>query len=132
MPPPRSPKPMRDGIGYFPARALQPVECAVVAEWLANAGDVAAAYVSNRRSDDPAHYRRIVIVTKPDDGPSHLIHAPAKHSIWVLFSLSPETKFRTFTSLRAALNFVRPVLRVARRNASRRKKSLASDRVASC
>ena len=89
---------MRDGIGYFPARALQPVERAVVAEWLANAGDVAAAYVSNRRSDDPAHYRRIVIVTKPDDGPSHLIHAPAKHSIWVLFSLSPETEFRTFPS----------------------------------
>ena len=128
---------MRDAIGYFPARPLQPVEHAAVVEWLANAGDVAAAYVSNRRGDDPAHYRRIVIVTKPDDGPSHLIHAPARRNIWVLFSLGCGTEFRTFPSLRAALNFVRPVLSVARRNASRKEKSLkkksrSSDEVAGC
>jgi hypothetical protein len=113
---------MQDAIGYFPARPLQPAEHSVVAEWLANAGDVASAYVANRRSDDPAHYRRIVIVTKPGDGPSHIIHAPARLSIWVLFILGQETEFRTFASLRAALNFVRPVLKVARGNASRSKK----------
>jgi hypothetical protein len=127
---------MQDAIGYFPARLLQPVEHTVVAEWLANAGDVAGAYASNRLGDDPAHYRRIVIVTKPGDGPSHLIHAPARLSIWVLCSLGRETEFRTFPSLHAALNFVRPVLKVARRNAPRRKKSLnkslTSDKMASC
>jgi hypothetical protein len=50
---------MRDALHYFPARPLRPNENALVAEWLAGAGDIAAAYVSNRRTDDPAHYRRI-------------------------------------------------------------------------
>ena len=48
-----------------------------MAEWLAAAGDIADAYVSNRRGDDPTIRHRIVIVTKADDEPSHLVHAPS-------------------------------------------------------
>ncbi len=100
---------MRDPLRYFPARPLTPDERALVAEWLASAGDIAATYVSSRRSDDPAHYRRIVVVTKPDEGPSHFVHAPAGRAIWIVFSVGRRTRIQRFPTLRAALNFIRPV-----------------------
>ena len=101
---------MRDALHHFPARPLTPGEHALVAEWLATAGDIAAAYASNRRADDPAHYRRIIIVTKPDDGPSHLVHAPSGRNIWIVFILGRRMRVRRFLSLRDALNSIRPVL----------------------
>src|SRR4029453_7143692 len=78
---------MRDIIRHLPARLLTPEERALVVEWFAAAGDIAEAYVSNRRGDDPALHHRVVVITKPDMGPSHLIHAPAGRDIWVVFSL---------------------------------------------
>ena len=102
---------MQDAIRYFPPRPLTPDERALVAEWLALAGDIADTYVSNRRSDDPALYRRIVIVSKPDEGPSHLIHAPPSRAVWIVFTIGRRTKIQRFPTLRAALNSVRPVLR---------------------
>jgi hypothetical protein len=103
-------KQMKGTIRDFPARLLTPDERALVAEWIAGAGDIAEAYVSNRRVDDPALYHRIVIVTKADDGPSHLVHAPPGRDIWIVFSLGRRTKVQRFRALRAALNSVRPVL----------------------
>ena len=99
---------MRDMFQYSPARALTPAEHAVVAEWMAAAGDIASAYVSDRHTDDPAMYRCVVIVTNSADGPSHLIHAPVDEDIWVTFALGKGAKMRTFPSLHAALNSVRP------------------------
>jgi hypothetical protein len=81
-----------------------------VAEWLAAAGDVTSAYVSNRRNDDPALHHRIIIATGPGDGPSHLVHAPSGRNIWIVFSAGPRTKVHRFPTLRAALNSIRPVL----------------------
>lgn len=101
---------MGDAIRHFPARLLTPDEHALVAEWLAAAGDIATAYVSNRREDDPAYYRRIVIVTKPDEGPSHLVHSPSGRKVWLVFSLGPKSQIQTFPTLRASLNSIRPVL----------------------
>jgi hypothetical protein len=40
---------MKDMIRDLPARLLAPDERTLVAEWLAGAGDIAEAYVSNRR-----------------------------------------------------------------------------------
>jgi hypothetical protein len=101
---------MRDSISHFPARALTPEENVLFATWLSAAGDIPLAYVSNRGNDDPAHYRRIVIVSKPDAGPSHLVHAPAGRDIWVVFALGRRTRIRRFPTLTEALNSVRPVL----------------------
>ena len=101
---------MPNAIRHFPARPLTPDERPLVAEWFASAGDVAATYVSSRRGDDPAHYRRIVIVTKPDEGPSHLVHAPSGRDIWIVFSVGGRTRIQRFPTLRAALNSIRPVL----------------------
>jgi hypothetical protein len=101
---------MRDAIRHFPARPLTPDENGLVEEWLAGAGDVTSAYVSNRRSDDPALFHRIVIVADPGDGPSHLVHAPSGRDLWIVFTLGRRTRIRRFKTLRSALNSIRAVL----------------------
>jgi hypothetical protein len=101
---------MRDVFRHSPARALTPEERAIVAEWLAAAGDIASAYVSDRRTDDPALYRCVVIITKPDDGPSHLVHAPSNQNVWIVYLLGQESDVQTFSTLPTALNSIRPVL----------------------
>jgi hypothetical protein len=55
-------------------------------------------------------YRCVIIVTNPDDGPSHLIHAPINEDVWVAFAVGKASKVRTFPTLEAALNSVRSVL----------------------
>ena len=82
-----------------------------MAEWLALAGDVAATYVSSRRGDHPAHYQRVVVITKPNEGPSHLIQAASGRDIWIVFTLDRRTGIQRFHSLRSALNAVRPVFK---------------------
>jgi hypothetical protein len=62
------------------ARVLTLAERALVAEWIACAGDVGEAYVSDRRDEDPALRNRVVIVTRPEDGPTHVFHAPARRA----------------------------------------------------
>ena len=74
------------------------------------AGDIASAYVSDRRTDDPAIYRCVVIVTNPAEGPSHLIHAPTDRDVWIVYLLGKTSKVLTFPTLQAALNSIRPVL----------------------
>jgi len=97
---------MHQAISYLPARPLTPDEHGLVAEWLAVAGDIALAYVSGRRSDDAALYRRVVIVTKADEGPSHLFHTAAGRNVWVVFTLEQRVRIRRSRSLRAALNSI--------------------------
>jgi hypothetical protein len=105
---------MRDAYNQFPTRRLTPDEHALVVEWFAAAGDVASAYVSNRRSDDPALYHRIIIAMGPGDGPSHIVNAPSGRNIWIVVSSGLRTKLRRFQTLRTALNSIRPVLVDAR------------------
>ena len=97
---------MRDAIRYFPARLPTPDERALVAEWLASVGDIAATYVSTRRGDDPAQCRRIVIITKPDEGPSHLVHAPSGRDIWIVFSVGRRTRIQRFPTVAYMTQFV--------------------------
>ena len=101
---------MHDIFRHSPARPLTPAEHSTVEEWLAAAGDIASAYVSNRRTDDPAVYRCVVIVTNPAEGPSHLIHAPIDQNVWIAFALGKKSEVLTFPTLLAALNSIRPVL----------------------
>ncbi len=101
---------MHDALHHFPARPLTPDEHSLLAEWLASAGDIALAYVSSRRDDDPALYNRIVIIPKLDQEPSHLIHAPPARAIWMVFSFRGKPRIRRYRTLRNALNSVRRVL----------------------
>jgi|SRR5689334_7914848 len=74
----------------------------LVQEWLGLAGNLPLAYVSPRRSDDPAFFGRVVIATGPDTKPSHTIHTPS--------GLDQSNEVQQFDTLREALNSVRPVL----------------------
>jgi hypothetical protein len=97
-------------LNSYPVRPLTPDERALVAEWFAAAGDVVSAYVSNRRSDDPAIYHRVVISTRPDGTPSHLVQALLGRDVWLMFSLGVRTRIQRFRTLGAALNSIRSVL----------------------
>jgi hypothetical protein len=119
---------MQDAISQFPARRLTPDEYALVVEWLAAAGDVTSAYVSKRRSDDPALHHRIIIATGPGNAPSHFVHASSGRDIWIIFSSGRRTKIRRFQTLRAALNSIRPVLLDAGRPSGDVKSKVASSR----
>ena len=104
------PKTAVDILLTFPPRMLSPAEQALVEEWLRLADDVPFAYVSQRRSDDPAFFGRVVIATGLDTKPSHTIHAPAESTLWLVTSMGPPQSVRQFNTLRDALNSVRPVL----------------------
>jgi hypothetical protein len=84
------PKPAVDILLTFPPRMLSSTEQMLVQEWIGLANDVPFAYVSQRRSDDPAFFGRVVIATGPDTKPSHTIHAPAESTLWLLNGSTPE------------------------------------------
>jgi hypothetical protein len=94
----------------FPPRELSPSERELVREWLALAGDISAAHVSSRRSDDPARYHRIVVSDAPDGRSTHLIHRPDGFELWVKMRIGPNPEIEMFGTLRTALNSIRPVL----------------------
>src|SRR5579863_2277457 len=94
----------------LPPRPLRPDERELVDAWLSAAGDVASAYFCERRSDDPAMYRRIVISDGKDNSPSYLIHASAVVDAWITLNVRQPSTAQSFDSLRDALNSVRPVL----------------------
>jgi hypothetical protein len=89
---------------------LRPDERDLLAEWLAVAGDVSTAFVSSRRTDSPAIYRKIVISVDGDGEPTYLIDTPAGTDLWIVVRCRPVPDAYQFDSLRDALNFVRPVL----------------------
>ena len=94
----------------FPPRMLSPTEQVLVQEWLRLAGDVPSAYVSQRRSDDPSFFGRVVVATGPDTKPGHTIHTPAGSALWLVTSMDQSNEVQQFDTLREALNSVRPVL----------------------
>jgi len=73
-------------------------------------GLVPLAYVSQRRSDDPTFFGRVVIATGSDRKPSHTIHVPAGSALWLVTTMGPPQTVRQFNTLRDALNSVWPVL----------------------
>jgi hypothetical protein len=94
----------------FPPQMLGPTEQVLVQWWLRLAGDVPSAYVSERRSDDPAFFGRVVIATGPDTRPTHTIHVPAGSALWLVTSVDQSNEVQQFGTLRDALNAIRPVL----------------------
>ena len=74
------------------------------------AGDITIAYVSERKSDDPAIFRRLVIAAGPGDQPTHFVHSPEGLRLWVKMTVGSFPTIETFDSLRAALHSIRAVL----------------------
>jgi hypothetical protein len=102
--------PAHDLLLKYPPREIDPGERQLVDEWLARASDISAAYVSGRKSDDPAMYRRIVIAAGPGNQPTHLIHAPTGLRLWLKMTLGGDPRVEMFDTLVSALNSIRQVL----------------------
>jgi hypothetical protein len=94
----------------FPARALGPEEQAVLAAWLAAAQDVALAYISQRKGDDPMLFNKIHIRTGPERSLSYTVHSPAGIDCWLVISVIPIPVVERFGTFRSALNSIRRVL----------------------
>jgi hypothetical protein len=98
----------------FPPRPISQWQRALLAEWLAatqrDGLDIARAYVSERRGNDPMIAGRIAVVLWPNKEPSHLIYSPAESTFWVVSSGPAWGDLQRFRNLRAALNSIRPVL----------------------
>jgi hypothetical protein len=101
---------MSNEIRHFPARLMTPDEQALVADWLATAGDIVLAYISKRCTDDPDLHHRILINAGPHGAPSHIVYAASGRDIWVVLKTGQRTKIQRFRTLQAALNSIRPVL----------------------
>ena len=93
----------------FPPRSIGDGEREIVKQWLAGTSDIAAAYASERRGDDPAHYRRVVIVESGMRQPSYLVHCPEGADVWLLTIPGEHESAKMFSSLRAALHAIRPM-----------------------
>lgn len=99
-----------DILHTFPARPLRAEERELVAEWLAATSDVSSAFVSERRTDDPAIHSRIAISVERNGAFTHFIHTPAHNDVWIVLNVHYRPEVRQFDSLLEALNFIRPVL----------------------
>jgi hypothetical protein len=92
----------------FPPRPLTDGERETLRVWATEVDDV-AAFVSERRSDDPAIYRRIVISRASTGQRLYFIRPPHSNDSWLVLSAKESEDIARCPSLRAALNFVRPV-----------------------
>jgi hypothetical protein len=104
----------RDLIGAKPPRMPSPGERAILADWLAMAGDVASAHVSMRRTDDPILYGTIVVAARAHpDGDTQITHLVYQHrgaNHWEVCALGGRVKIRHFQTLNEALNSIHRVL----------------------
>lgn len=92
----------------FPPRPLTDGERAILLGWSMAVKDF-SAFVSERRSDDPAVYRRIVISRRADNRRLYLIHSHQNSDHWIMVSAADREDVGHFPTLRAALNYISPV-----------------------
>ncbi len=91
----------------FPPRPLTDGEREILRSWERGVDDV-FAFVSERRSDDPAIYRRIVITRSSTGQRLYFIRPPQGNDSWQVLSAKEGEDIARCPTLRAALNFVRP------------------------
>lgn len=104
------PKSAAQALLSFPPRPIGKAERALFDEWLGRAGDVPLAYVSERQSDDPQLYGRIVIVVDLERQLAYSVHAPSENKVWIMRSTGEPSRADVYVTLRDALNSIRPVL----------------------
>ena len=90
----------------FPPRPLTDGERQVLQDWATEHDDL-IAFVSERRSDDPALYRRIVIARRATHQRLYLVHCPNGAPFWIVRSATEAEDIGRFPTLRTALNLVR-------------------------
>ena len=85
----------------FPPRALTNWERETLRGWV-EAVDGFTAFVAERRSDDPAIYRRIVIARRRTKQHAYTIHTPQGMDVWIVVSAAEGEDVGTFPTVRAA------------------------------
>jgi hypothetical protein len=106
---PREASPADRGLSGRP-QALSDDNRRVLQEWTAAVSRTVIAYVSRRVSDSSVFYGRIIVTERKSRKPHYLIHCPGGANTWIVTSVSEKSEVGRFPTLRAALNFVRPVL----------------------
>lgn len=92
----------------FPPRPLTDGERAILLGWTLATKDF-STFVSERRSDDPAVYRRIIVSRRVNNRRLYMIHAHQNSDYWIMVSAADGEDVGHFPTLRAALNFINPV-----------------------
>jgi hypothetical protein len=99
----------------FPPRPIAPRDRALLSEWFAATQrqdtDVVAAYVSERRGDDPMRAGRIAVIVSRnrfDREPTHLVFSPAGLTLWVVATAQTFGSPQRFATLREALDSICP------------------------
>jgi hypothetical protein len=92
----------------FPPRSITDGERQVLLDWI-DANAELAAFVSERRSDDPTVYRRIVVLRRSTRQRLYLVHCPEGSNWWMVTAASERENVGFFPTLRAALSFIRPM-----------------------
>jgi hypothetical protein len=96
----------RHDAARFPPRQLGATKRELFDEWLSRAGDVSLAYVSDRRSDGPRLYGRIVIRVDPDGEQAYTIHATSVGTAWLVSYIDQLAYAEVHGTLRDALNSI--------------------------
>ncbi|HVC59964.1 MAG TPA: hypothetical protein VND19_06325 [Acetobacteraceae bacterium] len=102
----------------FPPRPLTDAEREILRAWATEVDDV-FAFVSERRSDDPTVYRRIVISRNSTRQRLYLIRPPQGNDSWLVLSAVHGEDVARCPTLWAALNFVKPARAAAQPNQMR-------------
>jgi hypothetical protein len=97
-----------------PPRPLTDDERLLLHDWI-QAAQRFTAFVSERRTDEPAIYRRIVVSLRATRQHLYLIHAPAEPAGWIMLSIATGEYAGRFPTLRAALDYIEPVALPERR-----------------
>ena len=98
----------------FPPRPISQWERALLAEWFAATQreglDIARAFVSERRGDEPKFMGKIVVVMRASREPAFLVYSPRETTFWIVTEAPAWNQVQRYRTLRAALNSIRPVL----------------------
>ena len=94
----------------FPPRSLSQTERELFNEWLGSAGDIPLAFISQRRSDDPRMYLRIVIWLDAGGERVYTVHATSVGTGWLVAPFDQPSLANIYDTLRDALNSIRPAL----------------------
>jgi hypothetical protein len=98
----------QNALRALPPRPLTDDERLLLRGWN-KAATRLSAFVSERATDDPAIYRRIVVSRRDTQQPLHLIHASTESAGWIMVAADGAGHFQRFPSLRAALDHLEPV-----------------------
>jgi hypothetical protein len=97
-----------DELWAVPPRPLTDDERLILRGWI-RAATGFSAFVSERATDDPAIYRRIVVSRRDTRQPLYLIHASTQSAGWIMVSADSAEHVQRFPTLRAALDYLEPI-----------------------